>query len=934
MFLKTLDLYGFKSFADRTHIDFAAGITTLLGPNGCGKSNIVDSIKWVLGEQGTKTLRASRMEDVIFNGNDKRKPMPFCEVTLVIDNENGFLRHPAAEIEVKRRIYRAGGNEYFINREKCRLRDIKDLFLDTGVGKSAYSILEQGKIDQIISMKPEDRRSIFEEAAGISRFKVECNEAQNKIERTNENIVISENYMREAKRTYDRTRSQAEKARAFRELEKRTFELEVDLNIAKIKTLLATKSMREQRIVALGEKKTELSCRLESFSSDIDNEVESIQGRTEEVSRLRIKANSINEKISALRQTIGYLENRFRELSEQESKERARGAQIKSSIDRDKAQLEEQKDQNDRDEELLAEKKNQIAVALKMQDQTSGIIKRNEEEIKEKEKRSEELDTELVELSEELKKVIDLLISEVDENTSGEYSVERKSKAETMVLRKLSSGRDKLSERLAYIDSLSGDTIAKSIAKEDFSSMLSLIEEISKLFAEYRDSIPPVVDLLLSPEGVMSRKRSIEQREKAARVELEAAKDFIVRTRAANEGLNSDILALKETVSAIQVEEAKIASDVANRRIMIASLQKNIEERSYEYEDSIVIAEAYRNQLNSANKDIADKDNEIRSFQIELKNTQDEADEMDRSLSDLQRELSRKRNEKEKLQMDILNADRDIESEKLWISNTDDSVQQIYETFFQTYSRPLNEFKERFDEEQEQMLIENELRDIQKKKASFGNINYMAEEEFSEAEKNYQFYDKQLNDLYKAKNDLEKVLAEIQSQSEKLFLDTYKQISANFQDMFKRLFGGGNAHISLENEDEILTSGIEITAQPPGKKPSSLNLLSGGERSMTAVALLFATYMVKPSPFCILDEIDAALDDRNIGYFLSVLEDFSKTSQFIIITHNKHTVTASESLLGVTQMEAGVSTTVSYKIRSVKGEPVILDENEKLVEIE
>ena len=271
MFLKTLDLYGFKSFADRTHIDFAAGITTLLGPNGCGKSNIVDSIKWVLGEQGTKTLRASRMEDVIFNGNDKRKPMPFCEVTLVIDNESGFLRHPAAEIEVKRRIYRAGGNEYFINREKCRLRDIKDLFLDTGVGKSAYSILEQGKIDQIISMKPEDRRSIFEEAAGISRFKVECNEAQTKIERTNENIVISENYMREAKRTYDRTRSQAEKARAFRELEKRTFELEVDLNIAKIKTLLATKSMREQRIVALGEKKAELSCRLESFSSDIDN---------------------------------------------------------------------------------------------------------------------------------------------------------------------------------------------------------------------------------------------------------------------------------------------------------------------------------------------------------------------------------------------------------------------------------------------------------------------------------------------------------------------------------------------------------------------------------------------------------------------------------------------------------------------------------------
>ena len=214
------------------------------------------------------------------------------------------------------------------------------------------------------------------------------------------------------------------------------------------------------------------------------------------------------------------------------------------------------------------------------------------------------------------------------------------------------------------------------------------------------------------------------------------------------------------------------------------------------------------------------------------------------------------------------------------------------------------------------------------------NINHMAVDDFKEAQERYDFYTKQLDDLNKAKADLEKVLAEIQEKSIQMFMTTYKQISDNFQAMFKRLFNGGRAEITLADEENVLTSGIDIFAQPPGKKLISLTLLSGGERSMTAVALLFATYLVKPSPFCILDEIDAALDDKNIGYFLNVLEDFSQTSQFIIITHNTHTVMGSQSLLGVTQMEAGVSTTVTYKLANIAGEAVILDEDDERVDFD
>lgn len=924
-------MYGFKSFADKTHIDFAEGITTLLGPNGCGKSNIVDAIKWVLGEQGTKTLRASKMEDVIFNGNDKRKPMPFAEVALTIDNSNGQLKHPAAEIEIKRRIFRSGSTEYYLNRERCLLKEIKELLMDTGVGKSAYSVLEQGKIDQIISMRPEDRRYIFEEAAGISKFKQQCAEAQNKILKSEENISKAEDLVAQYRRTYNRTKDQAEKCRKYKDLQKRSVILDAQLNACKVKSFITVKQLRQENIAKMELQIEEASKKLENYDDDLNEQNERFRLKSENVNKLRLKSTEISGQINTAYSSVTFLQDRLSEASADEKAYREKAQGLKNQVDVLNSQFEELKDKIEDDRDRLQEVVKQISTANRMVAEASLTLNSNEAEIFKREDRNAELDKELENLSLELKSVIENLINEVDEKTSSEFSLKRKENAENDFLSKVRLLKSEIDGDLEEIRKSQDKAKA---ADKMLSSLRIGLDDLIALFNNYKDSIPPVVDTLLSPEGLISKKREIETGEQKARNEIESNRNFIVSAREMNQKLREEIDSLKETVKNISLQEANIRSNISSNEAMMNSLRSQVEEKNYDLQDAIDKADLARTKVVRASAELKEKDEEIARLKCELA----EANEnVDRMASELQGEavaLQKMRNDKDNLNSSILQSRGDLEKEKLYISNADEMIKNLYESFYNKYNRNLGEYKEYFEQDLNQQLVENELREVNKELESAGNINYMAEDEFADAKNSLDFYTKHLEDEYKAKADLVKVFEEIQTKSVEMFLKTYKDISANFQKMFTRLFGGGTAEVSLQDENEVLTTGIDIFAQPPGKKPTNMSLLSGGERSMTAVALLFATYMVKPSPFCILDEIDAALDDRNIGFFISVLEDFGKSSQFIIITHNKHTVTASESLLGVTQMEAGVSTTVSYKIASVKGEPVILDEHETAVEID
>ena len=932
MFLKCLDIVGFKSFADKTHIDFADGITSLLGPNGCGKSNIVDSIKWVLGEQSTKTLRAGRMEDVIFNGTDKRKPLQYAEVALTIDNSERNLPTDLTEVEIKRRDFRSGESEYYINKNRCLLKNIRELFFDTGVGKSAYSILEQGKIDQILSQRPEDRRYIFEEAAGISRFKMECNEASKKIERTDENINQAESLMKVEKRSYESLKTQAEKAKSYNELVKRQLNVDVDIHYSKLKTYLALKDMRSERNKSLAAQVEALKSSLESFRVNIEEEQARMQSESQKSHSLQYAINRNEEAVNSRNDKIAFLESTYRDYINAKKEAENRAESIKSSLDRDKSELERMQAELDEKHQILEESQRQVKRANLMLSDDLKLIDDFKAKVNAEENLISENEEVIEKLGASLKEVVDSLASELDKMMGEKYSFKRRSSAEKNFNDRLDMMIRDLKEKAELQKSIS--SFSDKIIS--FENIILALQELKNDFLSYKETIPPFIDSFLSPDGLLTKKREISDKEALLRDSNVRSREKIVSFKSQISSLEVEVDNLRDTIKNMEIQLASVEAGISSFKAVKDNLERSIDEKEISFADSqsaITIAnsriEATANQLRQADSEKAELLNQIIELKKQLKELQDEINERYSALSSKEKEKNDT--------IDKINyLNNEIEKNELWINNTQDLIQNLYASFYNTYSRNLKEFEDRMDAELgEQVLLENELAEIKKQLQTLGpNINHMAVDEFEGAKERYEFLQKQLDDMYKSKHDLETVLAEIETRSKEMFLNTYKHISENFQVMFRRLFGGGRAEITLQDPENVLTSGIDIFAQPPGKKLISLTLLSGGERSMTAVALLFATYMVKPSPFCILDEIDAALDDKNIGFFLSVLEDFAKDSQFIIITHNKHTVMGSASLLGVTQMEAGVSTTVSYKLARIKGEAVILNENDNQVDFD
>lgn len=932
MFLKCLDILGFKSFADKTHIDFADGITSLLGPNGCGKSNIVDSIKWVLGEQSTKTLRAGKMEDVIFNGTDKRKPLQYAEVALTIDNSERHLPTDLTEVEIKRRVFRSGESEYYINKNRCLLKNIRELFFDTGVGKSAYSILEQGKIDQILSQRPEDRRYIFEEAAGISRFKMECNEASKKIERTDENINQAESLMKVEKRSYESLKTQAEKAKTYNELVKRQLAIDVDIHYSKLKTYFALKDMRSERNKSLAVQVENLKSSLESFRVNIEEEQARMQSESQKSHSLQYAINRNEEAVNSRNDKIAFLENTYRDYLNAKKEAENRAESIKSSLDRDKSELLRMEAELDEKHQLFEESQRQVKRANLMLSDDLKLIEDFRDKINKEEALIFENESEIEKLSSKLKEVVDSLATELDKMMGEEYSFNRRNSAEKAFNNRLEMMIRDLKERAELQKSVS--TFSDKMLS--FDDIVSSLNELKNDFLVYKKTIPPFIDSFLSPDGLLTHKREISEKEIALRSANNKSRDKISDYKNQISSLEVEVDNLRDTIKNMEIQLASVKAGMDSFKAVKDNLERSIDEKEINFADSqsaITIAESRiattANQLRVADSEKAELLSQIVNLKKELKELQDEINERYSALSNKEKEKNDT--------IDKINyLNNEIEKNELWINNTQDLIQNLYASFYNTYSRNLKEFEDRMSQDLgEQVLLENELVEVKKQLQALGpNINHMAVDEFEGAKERYEFLQKQLDDMYKSKHDLETVLEEIETRSKEMFLTTYKQISENFQIMFRRLFGGGRAEITLQDPENVLTSGIDIFAQPPGKKLISLTLLSGGERSMTAVALLFATYMVKPSPFCILDEIDAALDDKNIGFFLSVLDDFAKDSQFIIITHNKHTVMGSASLLGVTQMEAGVSTTVSYKLARIKGEAVILNENDSEVDFD
>ncbi len=932
MFLKRLKIFGFKSFPDPVTLDFSSGITSLLGPNGCGKSNIVDAIKWVLGEQSTKTLRAGRMEDVIFNGTDTRKPLQVAEVSLVVSNEDGTLPIEANEVEIKRRVYRSGESEYYINGARVLLKNIKDLFLDTGVGKSAYSILEQGKIDQILSSRPEDRRYIFEEAAGISRFKSQTLDAERKLARTDENIMQVETILREVRRNYETKKNQAAKAISYRELKKQQFALEVDVQLSTLKSYIMLQNSREEQKIRSQQEFEQQKGSLFSF----DEEIAELQETMREMGSSRIAMQTelqrLDEAIKGRMDKLELLTQRFRDFLHQKDQAGDRSLTILEHLERDKHAIDEKfslmADIDEAIGQLVAEiEKNQKGI-----DRTRTLIQSQNQEINETEVENITLDEEMELLSERLKELTDVIVVELEGRLkeSG-YNLEEKRAALTAFEQRLDHIATSVSEHEQFLEKLKTAGVSSEVllAQElKFQRTLGgSLSSLRTLFEQYLSHEASFIDDLIAPEGIITEKHKVDRSIAEKRKTLLSNRDRISYLRSENASLSASLESYQETVSDQRVALNQLEGQKSSAKEWIANLQKSVTEKEYEYRDAVSMSETAQERIYETQEDIRSVEAEVKQMKESIASLNEELKDLIVEIEDLSSTIRGKQEKKSSSYEKLQTLRADTERLVFQIEQLSINITAIYTNFFDLYGKSLKEYENRLTEDIVDIpVLKAELDEVKKKIASMGYINQMAEEEFSEIKEQYDFLTKQMDDLTKAKEDLATVVLEIKTRSEELFLDTYKKISTNFQDMFRRLFGGGRAELKLVDPEEVLTSGIDILAQPPGKKLTHLSLLSGGERSMTAVALLFATYHVKPSPFCVLDEIDAALDDRNIGFFLSVLQEFAKKSQFIIITHNKHTVMGSDTLLGVTQMEAGVSAMVSYRIDTVQGEPVILND--------
>jgi chromosome segregation protein len=930
MFLKRLTILGFKSFADHTNIEFSDGITALLGPNGCGKSNVVDAVKWVLGEHAVKSLRADKMEDVIFNGTESRKPLNVAEVTLTITNENGLLPMDMPEIEIKRRLYRSGESEYFINGAQVRLRDIRELFWDTGVGKIAYSVMEQGKIDQILSSKPEERRYLFEEAAGITRYRERGAEAERNLARTEENVRQIELILNEVKRSYDNLKIQSEKTLKYRALRDEIFNYELDIQLLRLKQFRYERDERNETL-------RRRTAGRDRIRSEMEEENKALEANMDEVNSMEARLVELQKNIYGLALEKNARENEIRLFNEQRSENKIK---IGQNEEREKQtvikikELNEDAAEQDATVSDLRRQFEDIEENIRSFEENIQLaafrINENEKETHKAEEDIHAIEKEQAALEKELAKITDDIVAELDAGLkkAGYSAAERKNAEEALHetlgrLRTILSGREALIRDLAAaaqsgasaaVDAAELGRISGTLAAELTEAALEA-EKAMTLFQSYREHTPVFIDEFLAPQGIITKKRALDAQIRNAKDSIEEKRRRIKTLRSDNISLLSKIDEYRATLENMKVNRAQM-----NARAQSAEDQARLIRRELSGQEALLknISEElslYRKRLEEIDKRITEIQKEIAAIGKKTTTFTAELEKLEKEIRKKNDNVAGKKEVINKRMTELSKVQEALEKIHLELVQSEMEIKNIQSNFRETHSRDLMEFEERiFTITVPPAELREKLSLARVKMKELGSVNLMAPEEFAETKQRYDFLTGQIADLEKARKDLEDLTSEIRQESSALFLETYNRIKKNFHNMFRRLFGGGRAELRLSDSNHVLESGIEIFAQPPGKKLEHLSLLSGGECSMTAVALLFATYMVKPSPFCLLDEIDAALDEQNVSRFVHLLREFSDTSQFIIITHNKKTVTGAGTLLGVTMQESGVTQLISVRL--------------------
>jgi len=908
MFLKSMEIFGFKSFADRTTILFEQGITVVVGPNGCGKSNIVDSAKWVLGEKQAKNIRGDKMEDVIFTGTEHRKPLSLAEVSLTIDNTQRVLDFDSESVTVTRRVFRDGESEYLINKSPVRLKDIDQLFMDTGIGKSSYSVMEQGRIDMILSSRAEDRRYIFEEAAGISRFKVQKRESLRKLEDTGENLERINDIIHEIEREKELKAKQAEKTKTYLKLKSELEKNDIRLSALKYREL----SKRLEKLKATREK-------LHSDSAEISARISSVSRENDEDEKLK---NEIQLALLELEKKIHTYRIRVEDIDDKREKNRSMIAENREHRERLVAEIDERRRHY---ASIITEKerltKSGVEIAAKIEEDRRQLknffdlrkrkidtIHANRDRIDANKSAIHDREGALKKLRDDLEKVIKELIEAIDTRKEElRESENERTQVRGSIHRRLELLGDVLASAREAVSSGNLPRTTELLSSIEYDA---LVTEFNR-FETFEDGFR---SLLFDEGGVHAKKEHIDR-------EIEVCTSTIENMRKENSALDAEIATLQSELDDVNEMITRIEKDLSRNDNEKEWIEKHVQSLDRQIADLVRNIENVQNDIRRSEEKAEALQNEIKEWEDRLVEFNERTEALKKRIEEStarrseieQKMLSRRESShKDTAQLQELN-DKITEIEKKFVE-AEFKISQIAEYVWIEYEKKADELARTKVDEIELDTIQSTIQKVKSSVQSLGPINNLAIEEFNDLKKRFDYYISQKEDIEKARADILAVIGDINKTSVELFLETFQQIRINFAEIFRQLFEGGSAEIELSEPEAMLESGIEITVRPPGKKPKSISLLSGGERTMTAIALLFATYMVKPSPFCFLDEIDAALDEENVGRFLKMMKQFSQKTQFIMITHNKKTMSIGSSIYGITMEEAGISKIVSMKL--------------------
>jgi len=1142
MYLKKLELCGFKSFADKTVLTFEKGVSAIIGPNGCGKSNISDSIRWCLGEKRTKSMRTKAMQDVIFGGTKTRSAAGMAEVTLVFDNSQNMIPIDFSEVAITRKLFRSGESEYFINKTQCRLKDIIDLFLDTGIGTGGYSIIEQNKVEELVMANPETRREFFEEAAGVAKYKVRREDTLHRLKnieidlsRLEDSLKIFEGQIKQldqqAKKAkqckkykedlakYEIAEVVNNLARGYEELEKLKAQVEPkireyettnvtlhqleaeqqDLRLAQTENnekyialnseysdLKTESALADQQIANLRQKDADLiqeqdrlrveiedaQAKILKYEEDLKNVNTADDGIEAEVEKLKQETEAKLEKYNSIKQQVTDLEtqeDQSRTKLDDIDQKRNTLINSKTSIIQEQADAGATVSSIDRNIERLnndvAPANQEIAAFEQKLQEAQNSLKEIETKVEASKQVVLNIDTEIESLKDkeiEYNKEIAGLESKI--STIKEMDAENPIKAAINAVKSLGYIKYSVGEIISpdldridivanalgdKIDYLICDTmqqaedaikylldnnlcklsflVSENIPKDivvqkstdsavELFKMLNCLPEYENVGKFISDGIFINNDKIYSKAVVSGGAKNVSDKPVLVEEQIKKIQQTIEKTKQELENLSKEIDNKEDTKLNISFEDRDNNNLKIRIGAQIENLQETIKQRKADISDTATEIENLQKEkiekqqiLDTVNEKIADIDQQLSDIETEsitlnetlskieqeidaLRNQEEQANQeyidisnnYERRKSDLEHratgqkyitdnidnlksQIEQKTNRTSEIETELQNiqtnqetetsniqkyseamtqketelqiviGDRDriqgeIDAKEAVISETRTKVTQLNDEVnaLQSDQRSYNTQKEiletqiketygkTYEEIKDQYIgvevDKEEIARLKKKIESFGAINWSAEEEYESLSQRYDFIQNQQKDLLKAKQDLEETIKKINETTIVNFKKTFDAVRENFRTLYKKVFGGGDADLILTDENNLLESGVDIKAQPPGKNVKNIMQCSGGEKAFTAVALLFSFFMVKPSPFCILDEVDAPFDDANVGRYNNIIREFAQKTQFMVVTHNKRTMEMADTLYGVTMEQQGVSKIISVRM--------------------